>query len=106
MPTTDYFNRFPPFPNDIPIARLPRVSFGKLLADDAAESEQLFRACRENGFFLVDLRGSGEGETMLKDAETAFDLSEKIFEIDQQELAKDAFKPPTSLFGYVLSYHL
>ena len=101
MPTVKYFNRYPPFPNNVPVADLPRVSLGKLIANDDAESEQLFRACRETGFFLVDLRHSCEGETMLKDAELAFDLNEKIYEIDQGELMKHAFKPPGSLFGYV-----
>lgn len=40
------------------------------------------KACRETGFFLVDLRGPGEGETMLGDAQLAFDLSKTIYEID------------------------
>lgn len=101
MPTASYFSRYPAFPDNVPIANLPRVSLGKLMANDEAESEQLFQACRESGFFLVDLRGPREGEMMLKDAEVAFDLSEKIHEVDQAELMKYAFKPPGSLFGYV-----
>lgn len=102
MPTASHFNRYPPFPENVPVAHLPRVSLAKLVANDDAESAQLFRACRETGFFLVDLRGSGEGETMLKDAELAFDWSEKIYQIDQEELMRHAFKPPESLFGYLL----
>ncbi len=102
MPTATYFNKYPPFPKDVPIAHLPRVSFSQLIANNGVESENLFEACRANGFFLLDLKGSGEGEVMLKDAEYAFDLSERVFEIDQKELMKDAFKPPKSLFGYVL----
>ena len=102
MPTATYFNKYPPFPKDIPIAHLPRVSLSKLIANNGAESEQLFEACRANGFFLLDLKACDEGEVMLKDAEYAFDVSERVFEIDQEELMKDAFKPPKVLFGYVL----
>ena len=101
MPTVTYFNRYPPFPKDVPVAELPRVSLASLVAGDDAESAQLFRACREAGFVLVDLRGLGEGETMLKDAEAAFDLSERIFDTDQAELMRYAFKPPEGVFGYV-----
>ena len=100
MPTSAYFSRYPPFPADVPTADLPRVSLRHLMAGDEAESERLFRACGELGFFLVDLRGSSEGETMLGDAENAFELGEKIYDIDQEELLKHAFKPPGSLFGY------
>lgn len=80
---------------------LPRISLAKLVADDDAESAQLFRASKETGFFLLDLRGTGEGETMLKDAEATFDLSEKVFDIDQAELMKHAFTIPGGVFGYV-----
>lgn len=101
MPTVTYFNKYPTFPKDVPVAELPRVSLASLVAGDDAESAQLFRACKETGFVLVDLRGSGEGETMLKDAEAAFDLSEMIFDTDQAELMRYAFKPPEGVFGYV-----
>lgn len=104
MPTLDRFNELPPFPNNVPIADLRCLSFNKLLADETSESEQLFESCREIGFFLVDLKGSSEGENMLKHAETAFDLNKQILELDQEELTKHAFKPPASLFGYVLEH--
>ena len=101
MPTIDRFNKYPPFPTDVPVADLRCLSFTKLLADEESESEGLFRSCRETGFFLVDLRGTSEGETMLKHADIAFDLNKKIFELGQEELTKHAFQPPVSLFGFV-----
>ena len=36
---------------------------------------------------------------MLKHAETAFDLNEKIHKLEQDELKEYAFKPPKDLFG-------
>ena len=102
MPTIDHFNMYPPFPTGVPVADLRLLSFSKLLADEESESEQLFRSCRETGFFSVDLRGTSEGETMLKHAEMAFELNKKIFDLDQEELNKHAVKPRESLFGFVL----
>ena len=101
MPTVDHFNKYPPFPTDIPVADLRCLSFSKLLTDEQSESEQLFQSCREIGFFVVDLRGTSEGEAMLKHAETAFDLNKKIHELDQEELNKHALQPSVSLFGFV-----
>ena len=99
MPTPKYFDRYPAFPKDVPVIDLPRISLARLLAEDEAQSAKLFRASKETGFLLLDLRGSGEGETMLKDAEATFDLSEKVFEIDQAELMKHAFTIPGGIFG-------
>lgn len=101
MPTAKYFSRYPAFPKDLPVMDLPRISLARLATDDDAESAQLFRACKETGFFLLDLRGTGEGEIMLKDAEATFDLSEKVFDTDQAELMKHAFTIPGGVFGCV-----
>lgn len=103
MPRASHFNQHPPFPEDVVSADLPRLSLTKLLQNDALESEQLFRACRETGFFLLDLTGSGAGENMLDDAEKVFDLSRTIFGLESEELEKFPFKPKESLFGYASS---
>ncbi|KAL8658847.1 MAG: hypothetical protein Q9226_000737 [Calogaya cf. arnoldii] len=100
MPTEEYFARFPPFPSDVPVVQLECLSFTKLLANDTAERQRLFQACQDIGFFLVNLRGTDEGETMLKHAERAFKLTEQIHKLDQDELKQYAFKPPADLFGY------
>ncbi|KAL8947580.1 MAG: hypothetical protein Q9222_006158, partial [Ikaeria aurantiellina] len=100
MPTQKQFNKVPPFPSDVPVIDLERLGFAKLLANDHNESQKLFEACRETGFFLIDLRGCDEGKTMLKHAETAFNLSEKIHKIDEDELKRYNYNPPADLFGY------
>ena len=100
MPTKEYFEKYPPFPSDVPVVDLKCLSFTKLLANDASESEKLFQASQETGFFLIDLKGSEKGEAMLKHAKTAFDFNEQIHQIEKDEMAKYAFKPPTNLFGY------
>lgn len=99
MPTQKYFNKYPPFPSDVLTAQLPRLSLSKLLDNDGAESDALFKACRSMGFFLLDFQGCTEGETFLKKAEKMFDLNEEVNAMDVDELMKHAYQPPHSLFG-------
>ena len=99
MPTTRVFNAQPSFPDDMPIATLETISLMKLLAYDMLESEKLFGACRETGFFFLDMTDSEQGEIMLHHAEEAFDLDAAILDLDQEELSKYAFRPPSDLFG-------
>ena len=99
MPTEKYFAKYPPFPSNVPVLDLEYLSFTKLLANDANESKKLFKASQDTGFFLIDLQGSEEGDTMLEYAQMAFTLTEKIHELEEDELKRFAFKPPTDLFG-------
>lgn len=99
MPTQAYFDKYPSFPSDVPVAQLPRLSFAKLLAHEESESEALFEACRAMGFFLLDFQGCPEGEAFLKKAETMFDINEEVNAMDVDELMKYAYQPPHSLFG-------
>jgi hypothetical protein len=107
MPTQAYFDKYPPFASHVTTAKLPRLSFAKLLAHDKSESDALFEACRAKGFFLLDFRGCSEGEGFLKEAEALFQLNEEVNTLDVDELMKYAYNPPHSLFGYVigLSYY-
>ncbi|KAK2608362.1 hypothetical protein QQS21_003047 [Conoideocrella luteorostrata] len=100
MPTAKYFDQVPAFPPDVPLASLPKVSFPALQKNSDAESKRLFDACREWGFFLLDLKDSNEGEIMLHDAGNMFDLTAETFALDQATLDSYAYKPPHDLTGY------
>ncbi|TKA67463.1 hypothetical protein B0A55_09518 [Friedmanniomyces simplex] len=54
------FPDLPPFLDNVPTAPLLRLKLAKLLSHDAEEEERLWQACRELGFFYLDLR-SGPG---------------------------------------------
>ncbi|KAF7920720.1 uncharacterized protein EAE98_008749 [Botrytis deweyae] len=69
MPTLKYFKECPEFPTDVPIADIPTISYLKLQSDFTEESENLYEACREYGFSLLDLNKSEEGKQLLEDAE-------------------------------------
>ena len=101
MPRINHFACYPPFPDNVVVADLPRVSLTKLQQHDVDESARLFQACTEIGFFLLDLTGSSTGETMLDDAGNSFALSQEIFDLEQEELGKYPFIPKNGLHGYV-----
>ncbi|CZR59440.1 related to gibberellin 20-oxidase [Phialocephala subalpina] len=100
MPTKAYFDKYPPFPDDIPVAQLTRIHLSKLLANEKTESDAFFSASRKLGFFLLDFEGSEEGEAFLKNAEIMFDINKEVNETDVDEMMKYAYRPPHSLFGY------
>ncbi|PQE21058.1 2OG-Fe(II) oxygenase family protein [Rutstroemia sp. NJR-2017a WRK4] len=100
MPTAKYFKECPEFPSDVPIADIPTISYLKLQGGSAKESENLYEACREQGFLLLDLRDSEEGEKLLKDAETMFDISVDIFNLGPEALMDYKLNMPKDLNGY------
>ena len=52
------FPDLPPFPEDVPMAPLLRISLSKLTQGDQEEVDKLWQACCELGFFYLDLRGA------------------------------------------------
>ena len=93
MPTSSLFNQYPPFPEDVPVISLPRLSYAKLLSLDAAESNALFRASLDHGFFLINLTDTSEGESLLKDVETAFAIGRSFFDLALEEKSKIPSNP-------------
>jgi hypothetical protein len=104
MPTQEYFSKLPPFPSDVPVAQLRRISYAKLLELDEAESALLFDACQTHGFFLLDFDTCSKGQEFLNRAERMFELTEEVNAEPVEELMKYAYKPPHSLIGFVKPY--
>ncbi|KAJ5672999.1 oxidoreductase 2OG-Fe(II) oxygenase family [Penicillium longicatenatum] len=100
MPTSKYFAQVPPFPSDVHIVPLPKVSLQNLENQSVEESQLLFEACQNWGFFLLDLQQSEMGEELLGVAEKMFDLTTETFNLDQSVLDSYAYKPPHDLTGY------
>lgn len=93
MPTPESFAKVPPFPDDVPTVKLQRLELGKLLAGDEAESEALFGACAGLGFFLLDLRGCDDGETVLKETEAGFKIGQEFYALSDEERSKFPLLP-------------
>ena len=93
MPTREYFAKVPPFPTDVPTAQLRALKLSKLLSEDENESKALYQACAELGFFLLDLRGCAEGETLLEETEAAFSISQEFFAMSDGEKSEYPLLP-------------
>ena len=120
------FPDLPPFPDDVPTAPLLRLNLQRLLDHDAEEEDKLWRACRDLGFFYLDLRaatpssastpflkrdsphdddnpgqdGEINGPGLLQDADALFPLGEHVFALPPEEKQSYDFKDQGSYFGY------
>ena len=102
MPTSKYFDECPSFPSDVTVANIPTISFKDLERNCESEAERLFEASREYGVFLLDLKGSREGEKLLRKGGKMFDIAATTFNLDNLVLENYAYNPPRDLFGYVV----
>ncbi|KAF4472870.1 oxidoreductase [Fusarium albosuccineum] len=65
MASEKLFENIPPFPDDIPIASITRISLTGLRSGDEVIAQSLLEACQTLGFFLLDLRGDMTGDTLV-----------------------------------------
>jgi hypothetical protein len=101
MPTAKAFSQVPPFPDDVPVYELPRLSLRKLISNDSEQSKELFKSFREHGFALLDMQGCHEGESLLKEAEKMFEITRDVtIGLDIEEKMKYVPTPPV-IFGLV-----
>ncbi|PYH38799.1 oxidoreductase [Aspergillus neoniger CBS 115656] len=94
MPTQGYFDRIPPFPSDLPVVSLSKISLERLKNNTTEEVEKLLKACQKWGFFLLDLKGSDQGHTLLQDAEAMFELTTQLSALSHETLKSYTYKPP------------
>ena len=115
------FHDIPPFPEDVPIAPLLRLSLKKLVENDPEEVERLWQASCDVGFFYLDCRGAVEsskhdsaqdlpeaitkkgkvnGDSLLKDAAAMFEFGPKVFQLPLEERKKYDYTDQPTFFGY------
>lgn len=82
---------------------LPTISLRELEHNGGDETDKLFRACREWGFFFLDLKDSERGRVLSADGEKMFDLTEETYALDKSILDNYAYNPPHDLTGYTLT---
>lgn len=90
----------PPFPNNVTSAPLLRVSLSKLLKYDEEESQHLYAACKDLGFFYLDLQDSSKGQSILEDANKLFNVGEELFDLNLEDKRSYDFSEQKSYFGY------
>jgi len=93
------FPTLPPFPSKIPTAPLLRLSLSSLRSSPE-ESDRLFIASKELGFFYLDLRNDPLGEELLSQSSKFFDLAPRFYDLGRDELSKYDYKSLGSYMGY------
>ncbi|KAF2745907.1 oxidoreductase [Sporormia fimetaria CBS 119925] len=100
--TDDVFPDLPPFPDDVPTAPLLRLSLSNLRSSKD-ESDALFRAAKDLGFFYLDMRNDTLGETLLTESSQLFEVEKKMYALSEEELNRydySSIEPHRSYFGY------
>ena len=72
----------PSFPSDLPTQTLECVSFAGLRNGSPTESEKLYNACKTDGFFLLDLTDSEQGQEFIANVDNMFILQDRFFKLD------------------------
>ena len=99
MPTQAYFDRFPRFPNDVPVMNLPKLKYDKLLQKHAMELETLYEAAINHGFFFLDFIDTPSGPELLRDVVKALDIGQPF--LDMKVEKKREFQLTSATIGYV-----
>jgi hypothetical protein len=99
MASEQLFEAYPPFPGDVPTARLSRFSLKKLVTGNEAEAQEVYQACRTKGFFLLDLQDDSNGEKLLQDIGRLFGITMEVMALGLEEKIQYKSNPPTNLLG-------
>lgn len=109
--THQNFATLPPFPSNIPTAPLLKISLSNLLQKNASEEQKLYSACRDLGFFYLDLQSppstappdtgsAGPGSALLSTSSQLFTLGQEIFALPLEEKLQYDLSSQNSYFGY------
>lgn len=101
---SEFVGSLPPFPENLKEAPIIRISYFKLVADDAYESQRLFLAVKERSFFYLDFT-DGEhrdnaARSILTAATALHGVAKSAFDLPfEQKNAVSTFKTK-SVFGF------
>lgn len=91
---------YPSFPTDgdFPTIDLETISLQKLQNRDDEEQTRMFEACKDWGFFYLELPGTTQGDTIASKADDVARAAEKLFQLPLEEKMKYHLTG-TDLFG-------
>lgn len=95
MPHKEYVSEFapgsyPPFPidSDFPTIDLETISLRKIQHGDDTEHNRMFEACKDWGFFYLELPGAAEGDTIAAKVGDVARVAEQVFQLPAEEKSK------------------
>lgn len=90
----------PPFPSDVPIAPIARISLQSLLASDPSACASVLSACRTHGFFYLDLTSTPLGTSLLSASARLHSTAHAVFAQSLSSKTAHDLVKGVSLFGY------
>ncbi len=81
----------------VPVWSMPTINYGLLLSQDPSEVDKVVNACKEEGYFYLDLQGI-DGRRMLSDQQETLKLMKRFFDAPIE--AKNEFGLISSHLGY------
>ncbi|KAM3429501.1 hypothetical protein MY4824_008233 [Beauveria thailandica] len=81
----------------VPVWSMPTINYGLLLSQDPSEVDKVVNACKEEGYFYLDLQGI-DGRRMLSDQQETLKLMKRFFDAPLE--AKNEFGLISSHLGY------
>ena len=82
-------DQYPPFSSTVPTAPLVSIKLSALESGDASESSAFFEACKDLGFFYLDMVGSELGESIVEESEKLHALQQEFFALPRE--SKDVY---------------
>ncbi|KAJ8129509.1 hypothetical protein O1611_g4121 [Lasiodiplodia mahajangana] len=100
MASETLFSEIPPFPLDVPTAVLTTITLERLRSRDDEAEKDLLRACKEFGFFLLDLRGDDTGKVLIQEIDKLFAVCRETMNLPVD--VKEAYEhdAPKSFLGF------
>ncbi|KAK8046183.1 hypothetical protein PG996_014247 [Apiospora saccharicola] len=99
MASDKSFTDAPPFPDDVPVIPMNTISLAALHSGDEATAKDVLTACRELGFFLLDLRGDALGETTMGEIDQLFHVGKDILNLPEDAKQRYLYDIPKSFLG-------
>ncbi|KAI0096346.1 Clavaminate synthase-like protein [Nemania sp. FL0031] len=100
MASEALFENIPPFPDDVPTAPMPTISFGSLRQRDDQVEKDVLKACKEVGFFLLDLRGDELGTKLVHEIDQLFHMCQETMNLPDDIKEKHQIDITKSLLGF------
>lgn len=101
MASQALFDAVPPFPDDVAVAPMHTVLLRQLRVGDVEAAKILLQACRDTGFFFLDLSDDAIGEKVVEEIDNIFEAGKDIMHLPEDVKKECAHDPPKSFLGYV-----
>ncbi|KAK2603884.1 hypothetical protein QQS21_003919 [Conoideocrella luteorostrata] len=100
MASQKQFDAVPPFPDNLQTVELSTIPLAGLISGDTKVAEQLFAACQDLGFFLLDLRGDHLGEEIINEIDQLLNLSMEALNLPEEVKKRFPVTPGKSILGF------